>query len=51
MTHELIDSAEKSYKDQINQFVSMRDDLEKTPYEKIEMFWPHPLLKVIRKNK
>ena len=45
VTRELINTSEKSYKDQIDQFVNMGGD--ETHYKKIELLWPHPLLKVI----
>ena len=46
-THELVDSAEETYQQQINRFVNLRDDRDKRPYKKIELFLPHSLLKVM----
>ena len=46
MTHELVDSAEETYQQQIKNFVNLKKDREKTPYKKIELFLPHPLLQV-----
>ena len=45
--HELNESPDEDYTAQISRFVSLKTDRDKTPYKKIEMFWPHPLLKVI----
>lgn len=42
--HELTDGSE-TYKEQIEKFVYIKEDREKAPYEKIELFFPHPLLK------
>ncbi|CAH3120313.1 unnamed protein product [Pocillopora meandrina] len=42
--HELSDGS-KTYKEQIEKFVYVKEDREKTPYEKIELFFPHPLFK------
>ncbi|RMX55977.1 hypothetical protein pdam_00021724 [Pocillopora damicornis] len=42
--HELNDGS-KTYKEQIEKFVYVKEDREKTPYEKIELFFPHPLFK------
>ena len=46
-TYELVDSAEETYQQQINRFVNLREDRDKRPYKKIELFLPHPLLKVM----
>ena len=46
--HELNDG-NKTYKEQIEKFVYVKEDREKTPYEKIELFFPHPLFKVLTK--
>ena len=46
--HELNDGS-KTYKEQIEKFVYVKEDREKTPYEKIELFFPHPLFKVLTK--
>lgn len=43
---ELVSGGEETYKEQIEKFVHLKDDREKTPYKKIELFWPHPLFKV-----
>ena len=45
--HELNESPDEDYIAQISRFVSLKNDRDKTPYKKIEMFWPHPLLKVM----
>ncbi|XP_078381365.1 dynamin-like protein 2 [Oculina patagonica] len=35
-----------SYKEEIEEFVHLKDEREKgSPYKKIELFWPHPLFK------
>ena len=40
-------SSEKSYLQQISPYVHVKDDREKgSVYRKIELFWPHQLLKV-----
>ena len=44
--YELSPQPEESYKDQIAKFAYSRNDRDMTPYKKIELFWPHPLLKV-----
>jgi receptor-interacting serine/threonine-protein kinase 5 len=37
----------KSYREQIDPYVHRKKDREKrVPYEKVEIFWPHELLKV-----
>ena len=37
----------KSVLDQISEYVHAKTDREKeTPYKKVELFWPHPLLQV-----
>ena len=41
-------SAEKSYLEQISPYVHVKSDREKgSIYKKIELFWPHQLLKVL----
>ena len=45
-TYKLSPQPEESYKDQIAKFAYSRNDRDMTPYKKIELFWPHPLLKV-----
>ena len=41
------EGSEQSYLEQISQFVHRKTDREKgSDYEKIELFWPHDLLKV-----
>lgn len=46
--HELVTDGEETYKEQIEKFVHLKnEDREKKPYKKIELFWPHPLFKVI----
>ena len=45
--HEFVTHGKESFLEQIEQFVSLRRDREKTPYKKVELFWPHPLLKVM----
>ena len=41
------EASEQSYLKQISQFVHRKTDREKgSDYEKIELFWPHDLLKV-----
>ena len=47
--HELNESPEENYIAQISRFVSLQNDRDRTPYKKIELFWPHPLLKVMEK--
>ena len=47
MSLELVTDGEKTYQEQINEFVSVKSDREKAPYKKVELFWPHPLFKVI----
>ena len=40
-------SSEESYLQQISPYVHVKDDREKgSVYKKIELFWPHQLLKV-----
>ena len=41
--HELNEIPDEDYIAQISRFVSLKTDRDKTPYKKIEMFWPHPL--------
>ena len=48
--YELNESPDENYTAQISRFVSLKTDRDKTPYKKIEMFWPHPLLKVMKKD-
>jgi len=47
MFYEFATRGEETYQEQIEKFVSLRSDREKTPYKKVELFWPHPLLEVI----
>ena len=47
MSFEFVTDGEKTYQEQIREFVSAKSDREKTPYKKVELFWPHPLFKVI----
>ena len=47
--YELNESPDENYTAQISRFVSLKTDRDKTPYKKIELFWPHPLLKVMKK--
>ena len=47
--YELNESPDENYTAQISRFVSLKTDRDKTPYKKIELFWPHPLLKVTEK--
>ena len=47
MSLEFVIDGEKTYQDQIKEFVSLRSNREKTPYKKVELFWPHPLLEVM----
>ena len=47
--YELNESPDENYTAQISRFVSLKNDRDKTPYKKIELFWPHPLLKVTEK--
>lgn len=35
-----------TYKEEIQGFVHLKNEREKSPYKKIELFWPHPLFKV-----
>ena len=45
------EGSEQSYLEQISQFVHRKTDREKgSDYEKIELFWPHDLLKVRREQ-
>ena len=46
--HELNDGS-KTYKEQIEKFVSAEEDREEAPHEKIELFFSHPLFKVLTK--
>ena len=46
--HEL-NNGRKTFKEQIEKFVHAKEDREKAPYEKIELFFPHPLFKVLTK--
>ena len=46
--HEL-NNGRKTFKEQIEKFVYAKEDREKAPYEKIELFFPHPLFKVLTK--
>ena len=45
--HEFVTDGGQTYQEQIEKFVSLKSNREKTPYKKVELFWPHPLLKVI----
>ena len=47
MFQELVTDGRETYKEQIEKFVSLKSDREKAPYTKIELFFPHPLFKVI----
>ena len=47
--YELNESPDENYIAQISRFVSLKTDRDNTPYKKIELFWPHPLLKVMKK--
>ena len=47
LSFEFVTDGEKTYQEQIKEFVSAKSDREKTPYKKVELFWPHPLFKVI----
>ena len=47
MSVEFVTDEEKTYQEQLEEFVSAKNDREKTPYKKVELFWPHPLFKVI----
>ena len=44
---DLVTDGKKTYQEQIKEFVSAKSDREKAPYKKVELFWPHPLFKVI----
>lgn len=47
MFQELVTDGGESYKQQIEKFVSLKSGREEVPYTKIELFYPHPLFKVI----
>jgi len=47
MFQEFVTHGKETYQALIEKFVSLRSNREKTPYKKVELFWPHPLLKVI----
>ena len=47
MMHELLENTEQTYQEQIDNFVNLKKDRDKAPYKKIELFFPHPLLKVM----
>ena len=47
MFQELVTDGGESYKQQIAKFVSLKSGREEVPYTKIELFYPHPLFKVI----
>ena len=47
MYHEFVAHGKETFLEQIEQFVSLRSNREKTPYKKVELFLPHPLLKVM----
>ena len=43
-------SAEQSYLEQISPYVHVKSDREKSSiYKKVELFWPHQLLKVFHR--
>ena len=44
---ELVTDGRESYKKQIEKFVSLKSGREKVPYTKIELFFSHPLFKVM----
>ena len=44
---EIVTDGKKSYQEQIAKFVGAKGDRERIPYKKVELFWPHPLFKVI----
>ena len=46
MFHEFVTHGKEAFLEQVEQFVSLRSNREKTPYKKVELFWPHPLLQV-----
>ena len=47
MYHEFVAHGKETFSEQIEQFVSLRRNREKKPYKKVELFLPHPLLKVM----
>ena len=47
MFQELVTDGRETYKQQIEKFVGLQSGREKSPYSKIELFFPHPLFKVI----
>ena len=47
MFQELVTDGRETYKEQIEKFVGPPSGREKSPYSKIELFFPHPLFKVI----
>ena len=47
MFQELVTDGRETYMEQIKKFVSLKTDREKVPYTKIELFFPHPLFKVV----
>ena len=47
MFQELVTDGRETYKQQIKKFVSLESGRENVPYTKIELFFPHPLFKVI----
>ena len=47
MFQELATDGRETYKQQIEKFVSLKSGRENVPYTKIELFFPHPLFKVI----
>ena len=47
LLNEPSEASEQSYLQQISEFVHLKTNREKgSDYEKIELFWPHNLLKV-----
>ena len=50
MYQELATDGRETYKQQIEKFVSLKSGRENVPYTKIELFFPHPLFKVILYN-
>ena len=48
--HDLNESPDEDCIAQISRLFSLTTDRGNTPYKKIELFWPHPLLKVMEKD-
>ena len=44
---DFVTDGKKNYQEQIKEYVSAKNNREKIPYKKVELFWPHPLFKVI----